>query len=92
NGFFDVIKSFLLSYDPDVRIEASGQATFAQNEAIMEQIRSLPEVKVISPYVEGKALLAMEGVQNEVVDVKGIERNSFFQLVDIEESITSGVF
>ena len=58
----------------------------------MEQIRSLPEVKVISPYVEGKALLAMEGVQNEVVDVKGIERNSFFQLVDIEESITSGVF
>jgi len=92
NGFFDVIKSFLLSYDPDVRIEASGQATFAQNEAIMEQIRSLPEVKVISPYVEGKALLAMEGVQNEVVDVKGIERDSFFQLVDIEESITSGVF
>jgi lipoprotein-releasing system permease protein len=92
NGFFDVIKNFLLSYDPDVRIEASGQATFAQNEAMMEQIRSLPEVRVISPYVEGKALLAIENVKNEVVDVKGIERNSFFQLVDIEESITSGVF
>jgi lipoprotein-releasing system permease protein len=92
NGFFDVIKNFLLSYDPDVRIEASGQATFAQNEEMMEQIRSLPEVRVISPYVEGKALLAMEGVQNEVVDVKGIERDSFFQLVDIEKSITTGVF
>lgn len=92
NGFFDVIKSFLLSYDPDVRIEASGAATFAQNEQMMEQIRSLPEVRVISPYVEGKALLALEGVQNEVVDVKGVERDVFFQLVDIEKSITTGVF
>ncbi len=92
NGFFDVIKSFLLSYDPDVRIEASGSATFTQNREIMENIKSLPEIRVISPYMEGKALLAMDGSQNEVVDVKGVERDLFFQLVDIEESISSGVF
>lgn len=92
NGFFDVIKSFLLSYDPDVRIEASGTSTFVQNEKMMDEIRSLPEVRVISPYVEGKALLAVDGAQNEVVEVKGIQRDQFFQLVDIEKSITSGVF
>jgi lipoprotein-releasing system permease protein len=92
NGFFDVIKTFLLSYDPDVRIEASGSTTFAQNEVLMEKIRSIPEVQIISPYVEGKALLAMDGAQNEVVDVKGIERDVFFQLVDIENSVTTGVF
>lgn len=92
NGFFDVIKNFLLSYDPDLRIEASGAATFAQNEEMMEQIRSIPEVRIISPYVEGKALLALDGVQNEVVDVKGVERDVFFQLVDIENSVTTGVF
>jgi len=92
NGFFDVIKSFLLSYDPDIRIEASGGNTFAQNEAMMEQIRSLPEVRIISPYVEGKALLALDNIQNEVVEVKGIERDLFFQLVDIEQSMTTGVF
>lgn len=92
NGFFDVIKSLLLSYDPDVRIEASGSDTFAQNEQLMEQIRSLPEVRIISPYVEGKALLVLDGAQNEVVEVKGIERDLFFQLVDIEKSVTTGVF
>lgn len=92
NGFFDVIKSFLLSYDPDIRIEGSGMKTFAQNEQMMEQIESLPEVRIISPYVEGKALLALDGVQNEVVDVKGVYRDVFFQLVDIEESVTTGVF
>lgn len=92
NGFFDVIKSFLLSYDPDVRIEASGSALFTQNEELTEQIKSLPEVRLYSPYVEGKALLALRDGQTEVVDVKGVERDSFFQLVDIEESITAGVF
>lgn len=92
NGFFDVIKSFLLSYDPDIRIEASGMNTFAQNEQMMQQIESLPEVRIISPYVEGKALLALNGVQNEVVEVKGVQREVFFQLVDIEESVTTGVF
>lgn len=92
NGFFDVIKNFLLSHDPDVRVEASAQATFAQNSEMLEKIRALPEVKVISPYVEGKALLAFAGSENEVVEVKGIEEEVFFQLVDIEESITSGVF
>lgn len=92
NGFFDVIKSFLLSYDPDIRVEASGMKTFAQNEQMMEQIESLPEVRIISPYVEGKALFALDGVQNEVVEVKGVQRDVFFQLVDIEESVTTGVF
>lgn len=92
NGFFNVIKNFLLSYDPDVRIEASGSATFAQNEEMMEKIRSIPEVQIISPYVEGKALLAVDEAQNEVVDVKGVQRDVFFQLVDIENSVTTGVF
>lgn len=92
NGFFDVIKGFLLSHDPDVRIEAASSATFAQNEEMLAQIRTLPEVRVISPYVEGKALMALDNTENEVVEVKGVNRDLFFQLVDIEQSITNGVF
>lgn len=92
NGFFDVIKSFLLSYDPDVRIEAKGSRTFSMNNETIEKIKALPEVRVLSPYVEGKALLAVEGIQNEVVEVKGVEKDVFFQLVEIDKSITTGVF
>ncbi|MAO66414.1 MAG: hypothetical protein CL666_15590 [Balneola sp.] len=92
NGFFDVIKGFLLSHDPDVRIEAANSATFAQNEEMLAQIRALPEVRVLSPYVEGKALMALENTENEVVEVKGVNRDLFFQLVEIEQSITNGVF
>lgn len=92
NGFFDVIKGFLLSQDPDVRIEAAASPTFAQNEEVMNKIRALPEVRIISPYVEGKALMAIDHAENQVVEVKGVNRDVFFQLVDIEHSITDGVF
>ncbi|MFA5669564.1 MAG: ABC transporter permease [Balneolaceae bacterium] len=92
NGFFDVIKGFLLSYDPDLRIESTSSTTFAQNEMMMDKIKALPEVRVISPYMSGKALLAHGDNENKVVEVKGIDKNHFFQLTDIEESVTSGVF
>lgn len=92
NGFFDVIKGFLLSQDPDIRIEAAASPTFAQNEEVMNKIRALPEVRIISPYVEGKALMAIDHAENQVVEVKGVNRDVFFQLVDIEHSITDGVF
>lgn len=92
NGFFDVVKNMLLSYDPDVRIEASGAPTFRQNEALMNMLSTIPEIVVASPYMEGKAILANDGKRNEVVDVRGIDTKTFFTLVDIEESVTSGVF
>ncbi len=92
NGFFDVVKNMLLSYDPDVRIEASGTPTFSQNEALMNELASIPEIVIASPYMEGKAILANDSKKNEVVDVRGIDTESFFKLVDIEESVTSGVF
>ena len=92
NGFFDVVKNMLLSYDPDIRIEASGASTFRQNEALMEELALIPEIVVASPYMEGKAILANDSQRNEVVDVRGIDTQTFFSLVDIEESVTSGVF
>ena len=92
NGFFDVIKNMLLSYDPDVRIESTAGTSFLQSEDLIAELESIPELRVYSPYVESKALLTYEGSNSEVVDVKGIESASYFQLVNIEESVTTGVF
>jgi len=92
NGFFDVVQGYLLNYDPDIRVEAAGASTFSQNQELTEQIKSLPEVTLLSPYVEGKALLTNNNNENKVVEVKGIESNSFKKLIRIEQSIKSGVF
>lgn len=92
NGFFDVIQSLLLSYDPDVRIESATSPTFVQNQEIIDELNAIPEIRVYSSYVQGKALLTFENNKNEVVDVKGVHSDTFYKLVNIEESVTSGVF
>ena len=92
NGFFDVIKSMLLSYDPDVRIESATGTSIHLSEELTAELEAIPEIRVYSPYVENKALLTYEGSKSEVVDVKGIETSTYFQLVNIEESVTTGIF
>ncbi len=92
NGFFDVIKSLLLSYDPDIRIESSSSSIFNENQQLIDELNSIPEIKVFSPYVEGKALLSYKNDGSTVVEVKGIDTQQFYELVNIEESVTSGVF
>ncbi|RNC83939.1 MAG: ABC transporter permease [Balneola sp.] len=92
NGFFDVIKNLLLSYDPDIRIESSSATLFKQNQALIDELESIPEIKNYSLYVEGKALLSYRNDRSAVVNVKGIEIENFFKMVNIEESVTSGVF
>lgn len=92
NGFFDVIKNLLLSYDPDIRIESSSATVFTENEQLTEVLDGIPEIKMYSHYVEGKALLSYGDDRNTVVEVRGIDTDRFFELVNIKESVTSGVF
>jgi len=92
NGFFSVVQGYLLSYDPDLRIEASGSSTFAQNEEVLNAITSIPEITLMSPYVDGKALLTNNNNENKVVDIRGVESQSFINLIKIEQSIKAGIF
>ena len=92
NGFFDVVQGYLLNYDPDLRVEASGSSTFVQNQELVDQINSLPEITLLSPYVEGKALLTNNGKENKVIEVRGVDTESFINLIEIQQSISAGVF
>lgn len=92
NGFFDVVKSLLLSFDPDVRIESAESNTFLYSDSLQQQLESIPEIQFISPYVTGKALLSNDDDATQVVEVKGIDEATFIKMVNIEESISSGVF
>ncbi len=92
NGFYDVIKTILLSSDPDIRIESSSTSIFTENKELTNILDGIPEIKVYSHYVEGKALLSYGDDRNTVVEVRGIDTDRFFELVNIEESVTSGVF
>lgn len=92
NGFFDVVKSLLLSFDPDVRIESAESNTFLYSDSLQQQLKSIPEIQYISPFVTGKALLSNGDDATQVVEVKGIDEATFINMVNIQESISSGVF
>jgi len=90
NGFFDVIKQLLLSYDPDIRIEATTGRTMNMNEGQIRELERLPEIKFIAPYASGRALLTQRGKRDAVVEVKGIHTGSFFKSSGIEDNISRG--
>lgn len=92
NGFFDVVKSLLLSFDPDIRIESNEGFTFKFTDEIKQQLSDIPEITNLSAFVVGKALLTSEDGEIKVVEVKGIEEDRFIEMVNIEGAIRSGVF
>lgn len=92
NGFFEVIKGLLLQNDPDIRIEAAESRGLSYDAALREELKGIPEVQISSPFISGKALLAHDRGRDRVVEVQGIESESFNRLYAVDENISSGSF
>lgn len=90
NGFFDLIKGMLLSYDPDIRIESAETRLFTPTAEMEELLANTPEIRIFSPFIEGKALLAHRNNTDKVVEVRGIEPATYFQIVDMDEALEDG--
>lgn len=76
NGFYDVIRSYLLTFDPDIRIEAAVEQGILFDPQVMDKIATHPDVVTVVPYVEGKAMLIFESGNNEVLNVRGIDADN----------------
>ena len=84
NGFFEVINGLLKTYDPDIRIESNTAPSFRIDTSFVSSLEKIPGVVNVSPYVEGKSLLAYEGTRYKVVVVKGIDTKTYFPLIEQE--------
>lgn len=92
NGFFDLMKDLLLAYDPDIRIESAEGTTFIPDEQLTGILDSHPEIALISPYVEGKSLMAHRSGNYKVVVVRGVDPDIHSRMVDLGRNLTSGRF
>ncbi|HAC15718.1 MAG TPA: hypothetical protein DCE78_07215 [Bacteroidetes bacterium] len=87
NGFFDVVKNLLLRYDPDIRIESTTERIFTRNFELEDKLTSIPQIVAVAPFIEGKSLLAHQGSAEKVVIVRGIDTETFFQVVNFDEEL-----
>lgn len=87
NGFYDVVQGFLLSFDPDIRIEHRENQGLPLDTGVMDQLQEHPEVVRVSPYVEQKAMLMMPFDQADVVTVRGIDPENAVRFDDLMKTV-----
>ncbi|NBC26554.1 MAG: FtsX-like permease family protein [Bacteroidetes bacterium] len=92
NGFFDVIRGFLLSFDPDIRIVMADEPAMNQYPDLLDVVRDHPDVSELTPFIEGSVMFASTEGRNEVVTARGVERGGYIRLKELENSVNRGVF
>ncbi|QQS37885.1 MAG: ABC transporter permease [Ignavibacteriales bacterium] len=88
NGFGSLVQSFLINFDPHIRIE-----TLTSDSSIKNSTENLFEdnsdITGFTPFVNGKVLVYRAGL-TQIVTLKGIEESASKSIYGIEKSIIFG--
>jgi lipoprotein-releasing system permease protein len=88
NGFGSLVTSFLINFDPHVRVEILNPDNKSAAYELDSVLEKIPDVEKYSPYVSGKILAFRAGLF-QVVNLKGIDINSE-NIYDIQKSMLYG--
>lgn len=91
NGFGSLVTSFLISFDPDVRIQIINPDLHFHANDYTKQFNAIKEIKSYSPFVSGK-VLAIRGKETQVINLKGITESSGQTIYDIKKNILFGKY
>jgi lipoprotein-releasing system permease protein len=89
NGFGSLVTSFLMNFDPHIRIEMISQE--ASSERLEEVLQAKGDIKNYAPFVSGKVLVHNSGL-TKVVSLKGIDEQKAEEIYGINKSIIFGNF
>ncbi len=92
NGFFDLVKGWMMAQDPDIRIESATGRSLTWDDHHREALAGIPEIQVVSPFVEGKALVALRGGDFKVARIRGVETEAFSRMFELETFFPDGPF
>lgn len=91
NGFGNLVKEFLLDFDPHIRIEVKDEAAFPLLPAIDSTLKHNNHVISYSPMVTGKVLL-LKNEYHRVVLLKGIDPEKAKDTYKISSNMVLGDF
>jgi lipoprotein-releasing system permease protein len=89
NGFGSLVTSFLMNFDPHLRVEYKVDSSSSDYEKVNAIISSTPDIKSFAPFVSGKVLALRKGI-NEVISLKGIDLKNSEVIYNIKDNILFG--
>lgn len=89
NGLEDLLQSLNNSFDPEIKIEAREGKSFESSPELLEKIRAIEGVEVVTEVIEDYAYLRYRD-ENAVVTIKGVSDSFLEQNRIPEENIVEG--
>ena len=89
NGFGSLVTSFLVTFDPHLRVEITSPEGYSKQNEITAALNTIPEVKDFAPYVSGKVLAYSQGL-TQVINLKGIVEKTGKDIYGIKPDILFG--
>lgn len=89
NGFGSLVTSFLMNFDPHLRIEYKIDTKNDDYKNVISVLNVTPDLKSFAPFVSGK-VLAFNGGITQVISLKGIDLKNAESLYNITENILYG--
>lgn len=90
NGLTGTVAGLYNTFEPDLKITPLKGKYFLADESLVNEIKSIPGVKLISHSLNDKALLKNEDKQT-LVSIKGVDEN-FNRITKIDSAIVEGVY
>lgn len=89
NGFEGLVQSFLMKFDPHLRLEIISENVGNNELRNVEEFLKNPAIKSFSPYISGKILCYRAG-KYQIANLKGIESDKINSVYEIGSSILFG--
>jgi lipoprotein-releasing system permease protein len=91
NGFSELVTSFLVNFDPHIRVEARSADAFQELDALGARLAEDDAVVAFSPFAQGRALAQQAGVVSPVT-LKGIDPKRGETTYGIEDAVALGAY
>ncbi len=89
NGFETEVRDRIIGADAHIRLSDLHEEGISQADSLMTQLRMLPHVTGVTPYIMDKGMVR-EGGRTEGVFVRGIDAGTVGQVSDLPQQIISG--
>jgi lipoprotein-releasing system permease protein len=89
NGLGGLLRSLNNSFDPEIKIQATGKKSFELTEDLLKKVKSVKGVEIVTEVIEDHAYVTYRE-SNQVVRLKGVSDNFIEQHRIPEENIVEG--